>query len=102
MDSDETLLLTRLRAGEQAAFEELVRRYGGQLLAVAQRFLRNEDDARDAVQDSFLSAFRALRSIRGEGPPVNLAAPDYRQCSADEDPQPSAQTRGFDRLDRVD
>ncbi len=60
MDGDETLLLTRLQAGEQAAFEELVCRYGGQLLAVTRRFLRNEDDARDAVQDAFLSAFRAL------------------------------------------
>ena len=61
----ETDLLERLRSGEEAAYEELVRRYGGRLLAVARRFLPVEEDARDAVQDAFLSAFRGLRSFEG-------------------------------------
>jgi RNA polymerase sigma-70 factor, ECF subfamily len=56
----EDSLLARLRAGEEAAFETLVRDHGGRLLATARRFLRNEEDARDAVQEAFLSAFRAL------------------------------------------
>lgn len=58
-------LLERLRAGEAAAFEELVRSAGPRLLAVTRRLLRNEDDARDAVQDAFLSAFRALAGFDG-------------------------------------
>ena len=37
---DEAALLERLRAGDDAAYEELVRSYGGRLLAVARRFLR--------------------------------------------------------------
>jgi RNA polymerase sigma-70 factor (ECF subfamily) len=53
-------LLLRLRAGDAAAFEELVRREGGRLLAVARRILRDEAQAQDAVQDAFLSAFRKL------------------------------------------
>jgi len=58
-------LLEELRAGDAAAFEELVRREGPRLLAVARRLLRNEEDARDAVQDAFLSAFRALGGFDG-------------------------------------
>lgn len=62
---DERKLLARLREGEEAAFEELVRTQGGRMLSVAKRMLRNEDDARDAVQDAFLSAFRALDRFEG-------------------------------------
>jgi len=63
---DETTLLERLRAGEDAAYEELVRLYGPRLLAVARRFLRSEDDAQDAVQDAFLNAFRSINSFEGQ------------------------------------
>ena len=59
-------LLARLRAGDELAFEELVRRETGHLLAVARRLLRNDDDAQDAVQQAFLSAFRALASFNGQ------------------------------------
>lgn len=65
-ESSETLLLERLRSGEEAAFETLVRRNGARLLAVARHFLDTEEDARDAVQEAFLSAFRALPRFRGE------------------------------------
>jgi RNA polymerase sigma factor, sigma-70 family len=63
--ADDSGLLARLRSGEEAAYEELVRRYGGRLLAVARRFLPVEEDARDAVQDAFLSAFRSIHSFEG-------------------------------------
>jgi RNA polymerase sigma-70 factor, ECF subfamily len=57
--SEETFV-ARLKRGDESAFESVVRDYGPRLLAVARRFLRNEEDARDAVQEAFLSAFRAL------------------------------------------
>jgi len=57
---DERALLQRLRAGENAAFAELIRRHGGRLLSVARRFLVSEEDARDAVQEAFISAFRSI------------------------------------------
>jgi RNA polymerase sigma-70 factor, ECF subfamily len=59
-------LLARLRAGDDAAYEDLVRRETRHLLAVARRLLRNEEDARDCVQQAFLSAFRALPSFNGQ------------------------------------
>jgi RNA polymerase sigma-70 factor (ECF subfamily) len=62
---DEAALLERLRAGDEKAYAELVRAHGGKLLAVARRMLRNEEDARDAVQEAFLSAFRSIDRFEG-------------------------------------
>src|SRR6478672_10079798 len=49
------------------AFEDLIRRHGGRLLATARRILRNDEEAaHDAVQDAFLSAYQSLPDFRGE------------------------------------
>lgn len=62
---DERDLLARLRAGDDRAYERLVVEQGGRLLAVARRFLRNEEDARDCLQECFVQAFRALPRFEG-------------------------------------
>jgi RNA polymerase sigma-70 factor (ECF subfamily) len=62
---DESALVAALRAGDEAAFEKLVRAYGGRLLAVAKRIVRNDEDAADAVQEGFISAFRAIDRFEG-------------------------------------
>jgi RNA polymerase sigma-70 factor (ECF subfamily) len=64
-DPGDAELLRRLRQGHDDAFETLVRLYTGRMLAVARRFLPEEEDARDAVQDAFLSAFRAIDRFQG-------------------------------------
>ena len=64
--SDEDLLLAALRAGDPKAYERLVCTHGGRMLAVSRRLLRCEEDARDAVQDAFLQAFRALPGFAGQ------------------------------------
>lgn len=56
-------LVSRLKSGDEEAFERLVREHGGRLLAVARRFLRDEEEARDAVQECFLSAFRSINNF---------------------------------------
>lgn len=58
-------LIARLKAGEGDAFEQLVRTYGGRLLSVARRFVRNDADAQDIVQAAYLSAFRSVRQFEG-------------------------------------
>ena len=63
--SRETSRLARLRAGDEEACDALVHEYGGRMLAVARRILRCEEDAADAVQDAFVSAFAAIRRFRG-------------------------------------
>lgn len=59
-------LLEGMRRGDNAAYESFVRQYTGRAVAVARRLLRNEDDARDAVQDAFLQVFRSIESFRGD------------------------------------
>jgi RNA polymerase sigma-70 factor (ECF subfamily) len=59
-------MIARLRAGEDAAFQELVRANSGRMLAVARRILRGDEEAHDAVQDAFLRAFRALDRFEGQ------------------------------------
>lgn len=61
--ADEKLLLSRLRQGDEAAYEAFVRDYWPRMITVAGRFLSNEADAQDAVQEAFLSAFRGLDSF---------------------------------------
>jgi RNA polymerase sigma-70 factor (ECF subfamily) len=62
---DDAALLARLRAGDEAAYEVLVRTYSGRLLAVARRILGSDEDAREAVQEAFVSAFRHLERFEG-------------------------------------
>lgn len=63
--SSEADLLRRLKRGEEQAYEELVRTLTPRLLAVARRTTRTEADAEDAVQEAFLSAFKAIGSFDG-------------------------------------
>ncbi len=63
---DEADLLARLRAGDGGAYEDLVRAYSGRLLAVARRIVGNDEEARDVIQDAFLSAFRSLPRFHGD------------------------------------
>jgi len=53
-------------AGDPAAFSELVRRHRDRMWAVALRTMRDPDDAADALQDAFISAYRAAARFRAE------------------------------------
>lgn len=59
----DALLVTRLQRGDEAAFEDLVRGHGGRLLSVARRFLGHSEDAQDAVQETFIKAFKAVHTF---------------------------------------
>ncbi len=65
-NENERQLLAQLRAGDEYAFGLVAQRYGGRMLATARRFLNNEHDAQDAVQEAFASAFRALDKFNGD------------------------------------
>src|SRR5438045_3187265 len=58
--------------GEVAAFNTLVQVYQRQVYNVCYRTLGHADDAADATQDAFLSAFRGLKTFRG--PPNGFKA----------------------------
>jgi RNA polymerase sigma-70 factor (ECF subfamily) len=61
---DETLIVLA-REGDRAALEELFRRHFDVAYGVAYRFLGQEQDAQDAVQDGFLKAVRHLADFDG-------------------------------------
>lgn len=59
-------LVTHAQAGDTRAFDELVRRYQDRAYRLCFKILRNEDDAAEALQDTFLSAFKGLPRFKAE------------------------------------
>lgn len=62
---DETALIHDAQRGDLDAFNRLVLAYQTALYNTALRILGDEDQAADATQEAFISAFRALNSYRG-------------------------------------
>ena len=56
-------LLDCLRAGEEACYEILVRRFGAGVLSTAKRYLRSDAEAHDCFQDTFLAAFEGIHKF---------------------------------------
>lgn len=65
MADEELRLVEAARRGEVESFNVLVRLYEGRVYNLCYRMLGDPESAADAAQDSFLSAFRNLRSFRG-------------------------------------
>ena len=59
-------LVVRTQGGDTRAFDELVRRYRDKVYRLAFKILRHEEDAAEALQDAFLSAFRGLKNFKAE------------------------------------
>lgn len=53
-------LVRRARAGDEAAFRTLVETHSRDVFRLAYRITRNEEDAEDAVQETFINAYRKL------------------------------------------
>jgi RNA polymerase sigma-70 factor (ECF subfamily) len=66
-EADRDLELVRgVLQGESGAFDELVRRHEKKVFRVTLAITGNEADAEEAMQDTFLKAYRQLASFRGE------------------------------------
>ncbi|GAC1356582.1 MAG: RNA polymerase sigma factor SigE [Acidimicrobiales bacterium] len=66
MPTDVADLAAAAREGDRHAFEELVRATSAGTYALAFRLTGNEEDASDVVQETYLRAFRGIRSYRGD------------------------------------
>ena len=63
---DEPELVASARAGDSAAFEELVARYEDKIFRLTINITGNREDAEDAMQDAFLKAFSHLKNFHGD------------------------------------
>jgi RNA polymerase sigma-70 factor (ECF subfamily) len=57
-------LVRRAQRGNTEAFEELVRRYESRVYNITYRLLGNEEDAAEALQDTFIRAYRAISRFK--------------------------------------
>jgi RNA polymerase sigma-70 factor, ECF subfamily len=65
-DSFDEKLVRQAQAGDYRAFNALDSKYRARILQLTLRYARNQADAEDLVQDTFLKAYRALLSFRGD------------------------------------
>ena len=54
-----------LRAGDEAAFAELMRLYGASMLRVAQLYVRSRAVAEEVVQEAWLAVFKGISRFEG-------------------------------------
>lgn len=58
-------LIEQARSGDRKAFRQLVERHQRRAFAIALGLVRDENDARDVVQEAFLRVYRGLDSFHG-------------------------------------
>jgi RNA polymerase sigma-70 factor (ECF subfamily) len=64
--SEELVLVQAAKAGDDSAFEQLVRRYDRNVFRIAQHITQNREDAEDVVQEAFLKAYGNLGQFQGQ------------------------------------
>ena len=64
--TDEHELVQQARGGDMRAYDELVRRYQERIYATIYHMTSNHEDANDLAQESFIKAFKALKSFKGD------------------------------------
>lgn len=65
MASDQELVKKSIH-GDGQAFDELVLNYQNKVYALAYRYMSNEEDAYDMSQETFIKAYRSLKSFKGD------------------------------------
>lgn len=65
-EPDDSQLVQRVLAGEQEAYERLVQRHQQRIYATVYHMTANHEDATDLTQETFIKAFHALKSFKGD------------------------------------
>ena len=68
-DSEKTSdleLVQKARHNDVSAYDELVRRYQSRIYATVYHMTSNHEDANDLVQETFIKAYRALKTFKGD------------------------------------
>lgn len=61
-------IVERVKCGETALYEILMRRYNQRIYRVVRSILREDGEAEDVMQDAYVSAYQHLHQFRGEAP----------------------------------
>lgn len=62
---EDRALIAKAQAGDMAAFRQLVERHQRRAFAIALSLVRDENDARELVQDAFLRVYKSLPNFQG-------------------------------------
>jgi RNA polymerase sigma factor (sigma-70 family) len=63
---EERALVARAKEGDMGAYDDLIRRYQERIYATIYHMTSNHDDANDLAQESFIKAYQALKSFKGD------------------------------------
>lgn len=66
MDVTDKDLVTKAQMGEKRAFDSLVLKYQDKVASLVSNYVSNKAEALDVTQDSFIKAYKALDSFRGD------------------------------------
>lgn len=96
--ADDRDICERLRLGEEAALDELLKREWSGLVAYAEQFVRSPDDAEEAVQLSFVRIWRSRKRLDPERSLRALLFRTVRNLTIDLERKRLARRRGRARL----
>lgn len=65
-DPDDQALVERAKNNDSAAYDQLIRRYQERIYALVYHMTSNHEDANDLVQETFIKAYNALKSFKGD------------------------------------
>src|SRR4051812_21294253 len=65
MNSTDAEIVARIRAGEVALFEQLMRRHNARVYRAARAILRDDSEAEDVMQDAYVRAYEHLADFEG-------------------------------------
>lgn len=63
---EDSVLVNAARAGDMQAYDDLVRRYQERIYATVYHMTSNHEDANDLAQETFIKAYSALKSFKGD------------------------------------
>ena len=66
LPTEEQVLVRRAKDGDLPAYDELIQRYQERIYATVYHMTANHEDANDLAQETFIKAFKALHSFKGD------------------------------------
>lgn len=99
MDEPDPQIVSAARRGDSRAFEDLVRRYQGDVWRLAYHLVLDRSDADDITQEALVRVFRFLPAYRGESRFTTWLFSITRNCALDELRRAQRRRRARDEVD---